>query len=111
MANDLYDRLLSDLITAKNTGENYKTAKDELWEIIACDSDRYLKMFFHNWFNHNWSKEHSIQPYKPREISPEKIKERRKADANLRGLALMNSFLSDGETRIKDATGQQIRNE
>jgi hypothetical protein len=27
------------------------------------------------------------------------------------GLALMNMFLSDGETRLKDATGRQVREE
>lgn len=110
MANDLYDRLLRDLITAKNTGDNYKTAKEAVWEIVCQDKERYLEMFFHNWFNANWTRE--IKPYKPRlKSTAAQIKERRKSDANLRGLALMNMFLSDGETRLKDATGQQIRNE
>jgi hypothetical protein len=110
MANDLYDRILRDLITAKNTGDNYKTAKDALWKIVCEDRERYLEMFFHNWFNVNWARE--IKPYKPRrKPTATQVKERRKADANLRGIALMNMFLSDGETRLKDATGQQVRNE
>lgn len=112
MADDLYDRLMRDLITAKNTGENYKTAKDALWEIVTADQERHLKMFFHNWFNHNWAKDHSVRPYQRRDKpTPEQTKKRRSADSNLRGIALMNMFLSDGETRLKDATGYQIRNE
>jgi hypothetical protein len=112
MANDLYDRLLRDLVTAKNTGDNYKSAKDALWLIVSEDKDRYLEMFFHNWFNANWSREIHIKPYKPQsKPNPAQVRERRKADANLRGLALMNGFLSDGETRVKDATGAQIRQE
>lgn len=111
MANDLYDRLMRDLITAKNTGDNYKSTKDELWRMVFADKDRYLEMFFHNWFNANWSRS-EIKPYKPKsKPTPAQTKERRKADANLRGIALMNMFLSDGETRLKDATGHQIRNE
>lgn len=111
MANDLYDKLMRDLMTAKNTGENYKSAKDELWETVITDKERYLTMFFNNWFNNNWARG-EIKPYKPRQKpTPTQVKERRKADANLRGIALMNMFLSDGETRLKDATGQQVRNE
>lgn len=110
MADDLYDGLMRDLIDAKKAETNYKTAKDELWETVKSDRDRYLKMFFHNWFNHNWSK--AIKPYKPRsKATAEQVKEQRKADTNLRAMALMNTFLSDGETRLKDATGQQVRNE
>ena len=112
MADDLYDKLMRDLMTAKHTGENYKTAKDGLWETVASDKDHYLTMFFNNWFNNNWARSDNIKPYKPRQKpTPTQVRERRKADANLRGLALMNMFLSDGETRVKDATGQQIRNE
>lgn len=111
MADNLYDGLLRDLIDAKNNEVNYQTAKDELWEKVAKDKDRYLKMFFHNWFNHNWSRDFQDKAYKSRRETPAQAKERRKEDANLRGLALMNSFLSDGETRLKDATGQQVRNE
>jgi len=112
MANDLYDRLLRDLITAKNTGSNYKDAKEECWAKVLVDKDRHLEMFFNNWFNNNWVRETTLKPYKPRDKqTPEQLKERRKADANLRGIALMNMFLSDGETRLKDATGAQVREE
>lgn len=112
MANDLYDRLIRDLVSAKNSGQNYKTAKDEIWETILLDKERYLTMFFNNWFNNNWARTEITKTYKPRtKPTPAQVKERRKSDANMRGLALMNMFLSDGETRLKDATGQQIRNE
>jgi len=112
MANDLYDRLLRDLITAKNTGSNYKDAKEECWAKVLVDKDRHLEMFFNNWFNANWTRDTTVKPYKPRnKPGPQQEKERRKSDANLRGLALMNMFLSDGETRLKDATGAQIRQE
>jgi hypothetical protein len=110
MANDLYDRLLRDLIDMKKRDQNYKTAKEELWATVKADKEHYLEMFFHNWFNANWAREITIKPYKPIDRpTSEKVKERRKADANLRGIALMNMFLSDGETRLKDATGAQIR--
>jgi hypothetical protein len=112
MANDLYDRLTRDLFTAKNTGENYKDAKENLWNMVQADSPRYLEMFFNNWFNNNWARGEVVKPYKPRKPqTPAQVKERRKSDANLRGLALMNMFLSDGETRLKDATGRQVRAE
>lgn len=112
MADHLYDRLLRDLLTAKNADENYQTAKQRLWEVVTADAERHLTMFFHNWFNHHWTKEHPpMKPYSPRARTTEQVKERRKADANLRGLQLMNMFLLDGETRLKDATGKQIRTE
>jgi hypothetical protein len=110
MANDLYDKLLAELITAKEQGDNYKSVKDEMWKKILKDQDRYLQMFFANWFNNHWSRDTKIKEYKPKtKLTPEQIKERRKSDANLRGIALMNMFLSDGETRVKEATGAQIR--
>jgi hypothetical protein len=116
MANDLYDRLLLQLKRAREREANYETAKAEIWETVTANKDKYLEMFFHNWFNLNWTRplesiarsfEYKAKP-KP---SPEKIKEQRKLDANLRGITLMNMFLSDGETRLKDATGKQVRQE
>lgn len=116
MADDLYDKLLRDLVRGRDREENYKTVKDSIWQEIKADPDRYLKMFFNNWFNNNWARQpiefKKRAPYQPKKpLSPEQLKEQRKHDANLRGIALMNVFLSDGETRLKDATGQQIRNE
>ena len=120
MANDLYDSLTRDLFRGRDTGVNYQTLKAQLRDVVNEDKDRYLTMFFNNWFNHNWSRpipEESRQqkrpaPYKPRpKPTADELREQRKADANLRGIALMNMFLSDGETRLKDATGAQIRQE
>lgn len=120
MANDLYDKLTQTLRSGRDQGTNYQTVKAELWEAVEAEPERYLKMFFHNWFNNNWARpvdetdrlRRKPKPYQPRKKqTPEEIREQRKRDANLRGIALMNVFLSDGETRIKDATGTQIRAE
>lgn len=115
MANDLYDKLTLELRRAREREINYRTAKEELWGIVKSNSDKYLEMFFHNWFNNNWTKpieELARSQYKPRpKPSTDQTKQRRMRDANLRGIALMNMFLSDGETRLKDATGAQIRQE
>ncbi len=119
MANDLYDKLTQSLRSGRDSGANYQTLKAELWETVEAEPERYLKMFFHNWFNNNWSRpvdetkrSSKPKPYKPRKKqTPEETREQRRRDANLRGIALMNVFLSDGETRIKDATGTQIRTE
>ncbi len=118
MANDLYDRLTQNLRRGRDQGTNYQTLKAQLWKIVDDDPEKYLQMFFHNWFNNNWSKpvdetiKREPKPYRPKkQLTPEQIREQRKRDANLRGIALMNVFLSDGETRIKDATGAQIRQE
>lgn len=110
MADNLYDKLLADLVRAKDAGDNYKSVKDELWATVLTDKDRYLTMFFANWFNNNWARDTAIKPYKERaKPTPQELKQRRKSDSNLRGIALMNMFLSDGETRLKDATGAQIK--
>ncbi len=120
MANDLYDRLTQSLRRGRDQGTNYQTLKAELWRTVEADPDKYLQMFFHNWFNNNWARpidetnkrRLKPKPYRPKkQQTPEEIREQRKRDANLRGIALMNVFLSDGETRIKDATGAQIRQE
>lgn len=111
MANDLYDRLMQNLTAAKDRDENYKTAKADLWRQVSSEKDRYFEMFFNNWFNNNWAKTRSRR-YKPRKkLTPEGLRAQRKEDTNLRGIALMNTFLSDGETRLKDATGAQVRQE
>lgn len=120
MADDLYDNLMRDLRKSRDGGVNYKTAKAQLRKTVDGDKDRYLTMFFNNWFNNNWARkpieEHSprsrVRPYKPRpKPTAEEVRAQRKADANLRGIALMNMFLSDGETRLKDATGAQVKRE
>lgn len=125
MANDLYDKLTKTLHIGRDRGTNYQTLKADLWRTVEADAEKYLQMFFHNWFNNNWSKPIDLEakkhqsrrnkPYKPyqakKPVTPEELREQRKRDANLRGIALMNVFLSDGETRIKDATGTQIRQE
>ena len=123
MADDLYDSLMRDLRKSRDNGVNYKTAKATLRKIVDEDPERYLTMFFNNWFNNNWARKPveesaprraTAQPaaYKPRpKPTASELREQRKADANLRGLALMNMFLSDGETRLKDATGKQVRQE
>ncbi len=120
MANDLYDRLTQSLRRGRHQGTNYQTLKAELWKTIEANPDKYLQMFFHNWFNNNWARPvdetkkptRKPKPYLPRkQLTGEQLREQRKRDANLRGIALMNVFLSDGETRIKDATGTQIRTE
>lgn len=108
---------MRDLQTARETQVNYKTAKASIWKTVQSDTNRYLEMFFNNWFNHNWTRsldemKKERKPYKARKKpTPEEVKAQRKADANLRGIALMNMFLSDGETRLKDATGKQVRQE
>jgi hypothetical protein len=118
MANDLYDTLLRRLVQLRNGDVNYKTAKDDLWKLVATDPDTYLEMFFHNWFNHNWTRDQNAKafpasaparPYTRRKETLSEMRERRKQDANLRGVQLLNGFLPDGETRLKDATGAQIR--
>ncbi len=117
MANDLYDKLMLELKRARESEANYQTVKNELWELVKADHKRYLEMFFHNWFNNNWTKPieslaRSQKPYKPQQKpTAQQIKDRRKRDANMRGITLMNTFLSDGETRLKDATGAQVRQE
>lgn len=118
MANDLYDKLMLDLYNGKESGTNYKTLKASIWRTVKTDSDRYLEMFFSNWFNNNWSRAVLLAKRRKtksrklkKSLTPEQLKEQRRADANLRGIALMNMFLSDGETRLKDATGTQIRGE
>jgi hypothetical protein len=107
---------MRDLKVARETEVNYKTAKADIWRQVQTDKERYLEMFFSNWFNNNWARPlnefREPKPYQARKKpTPEELKAQRKADANLRGNALMNMFLSDGETRLKDATGKQIRQE
>lgn len=118
MANDLYDSLLRELVRLRNGDVNYKTAKEDLWRRVSQDPDTYLAMFFHNWFNHNWVRDKNskafpasapARPYKQRKETIAESRERRKQDANLRGIQLLNCFLPDGETRLKDATGAQVR--
>ena len=121
MADDLYDKLMQKLVRAKERGENYQSAKAALWADVEADPEKYLKMFFANWFNNNWTREiperikrkvePTYKPYKPRPQSQTgaTTKEERIGAANRLGLALMNSYLPDGETRLKDATGSQLK--
>jgi hypothetical protein len=119
MADDLYDKLKHDLLEARENGVNYQTAKAELWQAVWSDQERHLRMFFNNWFNSNWARQINEtngapkppKSYKRRKPTAQEQRERRKRDANNRGVTLMNMFLSDGETRLKDATGAQVRGE
>lgn len=118
MASDLYDKLTRDLLQGRENGTNYQTLKTALWRAVKSDPDRHLEMFFANWFNHNWARPlealvGSRRAPRAAKAPPTvaELKAKRKDDANLRGLALMNIFLSDGETRLKDATGKQVRQE
>jgi hypothetical protein len=109
MANDLYDTLLRGLVADRDAGLPYTDAKAAAWRHVSEDKDRYLDMFFQNWFNANWSR----KQYTRREPPPKgnELAKQRRQDAQRMGIALMNTFLSDGETRLKDATGRQVRAE
>ena len=120
MADDLYDKLLRKLHAARNRDENYQSAKSDLWAIVCDDPERHLKMFFANWFNNNWSRKEppeyakpkapTIKPYAPRpQKSEADLKAERAVATNRLGMALMNGYLPDGETRLKDATGAQLK--
>ena len=121
MANDLYDTLLRKLYRLRNQDVNYMTAKRQVREDVDKLPEKALDMFFNNWFNNHWSREESpvqkarlerakSKPYQPRPtLTPEEQKAQRKKDANLFGITLLNNFLPDGETRLKDATHAQLR--